>query len=566
MNADPTSADSNEVDVDVLVVGSGAAGFAAALTAQLAGLQVLLIEKAPVFGGTSALSGGGVWAPGNRFSRAKGQGDTQENALAYLQSVCGNNLNIPVARNYLRHCVEAVEYLEANSGLVFGPNPIPDYRAELPGGVDGGRSLRAARFDGRQLGPWLDRLRPPLASTTIFGGMMVSAEDLPDLFRAGRSLPSAFRVLGMLRRHVHDRLRNGRVTRLANGNGMIAALASAYLKPGGQLWLDASLTEFHRDGDRVASARVRSKGRDILVRTACGVILAAGGSPHGPLSRTYPHVRSGHPHVSLAPVENSGDTLDIARAVGAHVRTDLAEPAALTPVSLAPVAGSICGFPHFFDRSKPGFIAVSQRGVRFGNETDEYHVFGRALIDEMQLGGRIFLLCDHKALRRYGVGPVPPFPGRTGPWIRSGYLKRGQHLDDLARQIGCAPDTLAQTVRRYNSDAAQGTDSEFGRGTTIYNRFIGDASANNAPLSGGPYYAVELFPGDLGTFVGLAADENGQALDSAGNAIEGLYVAGNDAASFMGGSYPAAGITLGPGLTFGYLAARHAAGLGESHL
>lgn len=553
-----TTSNADRVDIDVLIVGSGAAGFAAALTARLAGLNVLMIEKAAVFGGTSALSGGGVWAPGNRFSRAKGQNDSEEAALTYLRNVCGNHLNVPVAQNFLRHCVEAVEFFEANSGLVFGPNPIPDYQAELPGAVAGGRSLRGAQFDGRKLGNWLGKLRPPLPSTTIFGGMMMSAEDLPDLFRAGRSLPSAFRVLGMLRRHFWDRLSNGRVTRLANGNGMIAALAAAYFEKGGKLWLDTALTGLVQADCRVTGANVRKDGRSVLVNAARGVILAAGGTPHGALAKTYPHVVRGQRHVPLAPLENIGDTLEIARQAGAHIRTEVSEPVALTPVSLVPGRnGRESGFPHFFDRSKPGVIAVSQRGVRFANESNEYHVFGRAMIEEMQVGGRIFLVADHKALRRYGVGPVPPFPGRLGPWLRNGYLKRGRNLAELASKIGCPADALTATVQRYNAAIAGGSDGDFGRGSTIYNRFIGDEGVNNAPLAQGPYYAVELFAGDLGTFAGISIDENARVLDAGGNVIGGLYAAGNDAASFMGGSYPSAGITLGPGLTFGYLAARH---------
>ncbi|SMO98920.1 FAD-dependent oxidoreductase [Paracoccus laeviglucosivorans] len=558
-----TAVAGDSMDCDLLVAGSGAAGLAAALTAQRAGLDVLLVEKAAVFGGTSALSGGGVWVPGNRFSRKAQQGDSPERALQYLQSVCGNNLNVPLAKTYLSHCVEAVEYLERVSDLRFGPNPIPDYRAELPGGIAGERSLRAARFDGRKAGDLLPRLRKPLESTTIFGGMMVSAEDLPDLFSAGRSPRAALRSLRLLSRHFLDKLFNQTVTRLANGNALVAELATAFVQAGGRIWLETPLQHLLQDQSLITGAVVCRNGRNVVINAGHGVVLAGGGAPHGTLRDSYDHVAAGIAHHSLAPVENTGDLIAAGQACGAVCNSGLSEPAALTPVSQVPLGRDTCGFPHFFDRSKPGFIAIDQTGRRFGNEADEYHVFARKMICGTRKGGRMFLICDHRALRRYGAGAVPPFPGRLSRWVRNGYLLRGRDLAELAVKMGCPVPTVAETVRDFNACAAEGADPAFGRGTSIYNRFIGDALAtasNLAPLEHAPFYAIELFVGDLGTFAGLATNENAQVLGADGACIQGLYAIGNDATSFMGGAYPAAGITLGPALTFGYVAARHASG------
>lgn len=557
------SGDANVFCCDLLVAGSGAAGLAAALTAVETGLSVLVVEKDATFGGTSALSGGGLWIPGNRYSREKGQGDTPEKALTYLRSLCGNTLDVELAETYLAKCVEAVDFLEAHSEARFGPNPIPDYRSELDGGLAGGRSLRAARFDGRRLGPMLDRLKPPLSTATIFGGMMISAEDLPDLFKAGRSLKSAIRVAGMLARHFRDKLANGRVTRLANGNALVAAIATSLFDRKVPFWLRSPIVQLLQDDGKVVGAIVLKDGREIEVRASRGVILATGGFPQGKRA-LYPHRLAGIEHFSLAPASNTGDGLDLAETVSAVIRDDVSEPAALSPVSVVRTGDAAVGFPHFFDRSKPGFIAVTAGGRRFGNETDEYHVFGRTMINASTDGGKIYLICDHKALRRYGVGVVPPFPGRLSPWIRKGYLTRSNTVAGLAASLGMPKDVLEQTISRYNQDARHGADTEFSRGATIYNRFIGDAehspSPSNAPLDTAPFYAVRLLPGDLGTFSGVKVNRHAQAVTRDGSPIEGLYVVGNDMASFMGGAYPAAGITLGPGITFGRIAALHAAG------
>jgi len=217
--------------------------------------------------------------------------------------------------------------------------------------------------------------------------------------------------------------------------------------------------------------------------------------------------------------------------------------------------------PHFIDRAKPGVIAVTPKGKRFTNEGNSYHDFVQAMVQACEGEPEIsaWLLCDHKALRNYGLGCVAPAPLPIGRHLRNGYLKRGHTVAELARQIGIAPATLEATISEFNAHAKSGEDPAFGKGSKAYNRYQGDAHVTPnpcvAPIETGPYYAIKLVIGDIGTFAGLATDENTRVLDASGKPIKGLYAVGNDAASVMGGNYPGAGITLGPAVTFGYVAA-----------
>ena len=222
--------------------------------------------------------------------------------------------------------------------------------------------------------------------------------------------------------------------------------------------------------------------------------------------------------------------------------------------------------PHFIDRAKPGVIAVTRDGVRFANEGNSYHDFVQEMMKAAKPGEEIaaFLLCDHRALRKYGLGCVPPFPMPLGHHLRTGYLKRGATLAELASQAGIDARGLEATIAEFNKTAADGQDPAFGKGSRAYNRYQGDALHGPnpciAPIEDGPFYAIRIVIGDLGTYAGIRTDANAQALDADGQPIAGLYAVGNDMASIMGGNYPGAGITLGPALTFGYIAGKHIAG------
>jgi succinate dehydrogenase/fumarate reductase flavoprotein subunit len=321
---------------------------------------------------------------------------------------------------------------------------------------------------------------------------------------------------------------------------------------------------------RVVGAVLGGPNGDVEVRASRGVVLACGGFPFDVERKKawLPHAPSGREHWSAASRGNTGDGLRMGEAIGAALNGQLAQAAALAPVSLVPRAdGSFAHFPHLIERAKPGLIAVTADGKRFTNEADSYHDFVRGMLAAVPAGRPVeaWLICDHAFIRRYGLGAVKPAPMPLGRMLNNGYLKRGATPAELARQCGIDPDALVQTLQRYAQMARAGRDEDFAKGETPYNRVQGDAASGlpnpcMAPLEQGPFYAVKIVPGSLGTFGGLRVDNQARVLDSHGQPMAGLYAGGNDMASMMGGHYPSGGITLGPAMTFGYLAAHHAAG------
>ncbi len=556
---------------DLLVVGSGAGGMAAALTARLLGLEVLVVEKEPLVGGTTARSGGWLWIPCSPHARRAGIVDSREAAARYLRHEAGNHFDPERVEAFLEAGPAMVEFLESRTlvRFVLGPQ-FADYHPDAPGALAGGRSICAEPFDGRRLGAALAMLRPPLAELTLFGLMVGSGKELTHFFNVTRSARSAAFVAGLLAAYARDRLVHGRPMRLVNGNALAGRLLASALELGVAIRCRAPLVELLVENGRVVGGIVQQDGRAVRIEARAGVVLATGGFPHDEARRVrlFPHAAAGFAHRSPAPPGNTGDGIRLATALGAATLDELPAAAAWVPVSLVPRAdGSTGVFPHFVDRAKPGVIAVTDAGTRFCNEADSYHDFGKAMLEACRgLPGEphAWLLADHRAIRRYGLGWAKPFPLPLGPALRSGYLRRAATLDELARSCGIDGVTLRSTVESFNAAARRGEDPAFGRGRSAYNRYLGDPSVTPnpcvAPLETPPFYAVRLVMGDLGTFAGLRTDRHARVLDRRGRPIPGLYAAGNDAASIMGGNYPGGGITLGPAMTFGYLAARHAAG------
>jgi len=558
-------------DIDLLVAGSGAAGFSAAITASHAGLSVLMVEKEPQFGGSTAYSAGVIWIPGNRHGQALGIPDSKQDALTYLQHEAGNRLNLELAHAFLDNCNPAVEFIEANTHVRYEAVPVwADYHPTKPGAAQGGRSLLPLPFDGRRLGRRFADLRAPIRTMMAFGGMMLGRGDLPHVFRMTRSVKSALHVAGMTARYAVDRINHARGTRLANGNALIAALALSAEERGIDLWLDCPVVELLREDGAVSGAIVQRDGRRQEIRTRRGVVLACGGFPADDelKRRYYGHVHDGRQHRSAPPPGNRGDGIRLGRDAGGALAEDVAYAAAWVPVSLVPQPdGSTLPFPHFYERGKPGYITVDGTGRRFTNESASYHDFVPAMVEACRDRSETmcWLICDHRAIRRYGMGAIGPAPLPLGPHLRNGYLLSAATWSELAARIGVDAEALQQTIGRFNANAARGEDPDFGKGTDAYHRFNGDPTHQPnpclAPLERPPFYAMKLIPGDIGTFLGLRVDGHARVLDSAGTPIRGLYAAGNDMTSVMGGTYPGAGITIGPALTFGYIAARHAAGL-----
>ncbi|MBX9591184.1 MAG: FAD-dependent oxidoreductase [Hyphomonadaceae bacterium] len=557
------------VTCDVLVAGSGAAGFATALTASLHGLDVIMVEKEPLFGGTTAYSAGVIWIPGNAHQRAAGVGEQPHDALTYLISHVGNRLDRAKAEAFIASAPAMLRTFEREGFVSYELAATwADYHPDEPGGSQGGRSLVPSEYDGRKLGPWFDKLRPALKTMMPLGGMMVGRNDLPHVFKMTRSAPSALHVARMVTRHACDRLRYSRGTRLVNGNALIARMAVSALHRGIPIWLSSPVVALQMQNGRIAGAVVEQDGRRVAVAARRGVVLACGGFPadESLKRRVYAHLAAGKNHRLLPPPGNAGDGLRLAQTVGGRFHDEVHQPAAWTPVSLVPQRdGSTVPFPHFFDRGKPGYISVDRCGRRFVNEAKSYHVYVPAMIEACRNDPVVeaWVVCDQRAIRRFGLGALGPAPMRPKPFLASGYIKRGDTVEALAAACGIDGPGLARTIAAFNGPARRGEDPQLQRGSDAYQRFNGaPGHAPNpciAPLDAPPFFAVRVVPAELGTFAGIATNGNAQVLDHGGHPIEGLYAVGNDAASVMGGTYPAAGITIGPALTFGYIAARHMA-------
>jgi succinate dehydrogenase/fumarate reductase flavoprotein subunit len=559
-------------ECDVLVVGSGAGGLSTAVSAAHRKLNTLVVEKEHVFGGTTARSGGWMWIPNNCPAVRAGVKDSVESARTYLQHETGKHFDAARIDAFLEAGPKAVEFYEKNTTLQFDLGPtFADYHPDAPGGMPGGRSFVARPFDGRELGAEIKRLRPPLREITVLGMMIGSGKELLHFFNVTRSPVSMWYVGKLFLKFARDMVFHGRPMRLTNGNALVARLAKSCMDLGVPIWTSSKVRSLiTNEKDVVTGAIVETATGPVEVIAKKAVVLAAGGFPQDAVRRKelMPHAASGHEHVSPAPPGNTGDGLRLGEAVGATVDTSLPHSAAWVPVSRPRNSDGTLGvFPHFVDRSKPGVIAVTRSGRRFTNEANSYHDFCQAMVKRCKEEGgepTAWFVIDHRAFRKYGVGFAKPAPVPYGKLIKNGYLLKGNTLEELAGQIGADVKQFEATISKFNESARHGEDPEFKKGSTSYNRSLGDPEHKPnpcvAPIESGPFYAVQLFIGDLGTFAGLKTNENAQVLNGKGKPITGLYSVGNDAASIMGGNYPGGGITLGPAITFGYIAARHMAG------
>ncbi|WJM94649.1 FAD-dependent oxidoreductase [Pseudomonas defluvii] len=554
---------------DVLVIGAGAGGLATAIVAKKQGLDVIVVEKEAFFGGTTAFSGGVLWVPCNPQASASGIQDSREAARTYLRNETGDYFDAEAVDAFLDNAPAMVSFFERETAVKFMPTLYPDYHPDVAGGVDIGRSILAAPFDIRQLGADMARLRPPLKTITFIGMMFNSSNaDLKHFFNATKSLTSFIYVARRLATHIKELLLYRRGINVTSGNALAARLAKSALDLGIPIHTQTAARQLLQERGRVSGALLNSVHGEWRIDARCGVVLAGGGFSHDlqRLKQAYPHVKRGSEHFSPVPSGNTGDGARMAEAVGGQLEIRFKDAAAWMPVSKVPMGdGRFTAFPHLLDRYKPGVIGVLRNGQRFTNESNSYHDVGAALIracaDERETA--MWLVCDAQAMAKYGLGYAKPAPMPLGPLLRNGYLLKGDSLAELARKAGIEAAGLEQTVRQYNLGAEQGEDREFGRGSTCFNRYLADPQHQPnpcvAPIGKGPYYAVKVIMGDLGTFDGIKTSVVGEVLNETGAAIPGLYAVGNDRASIMGGNYPGAGITLGPIMTFGYITAQHLA-------
>jgi succinate dehydrogenase/fumarate reductase flavoprotein subunit len=539
---------------DLLVVGAGAAGLVAALVARESGLDVLVVEKTDKVGGSSALSGGGLWIPDNPLMRAAGVHDSAEEALTYLEGIVGD-VGPASSRErkeaFLRAGPVMITFLQGLGVRLIYAEGYPDYYPERPGGNARGRCVEAGLIDGRTLGAWGERLRtragPPVA---------IHSGELSRIVLAARTvsgLRTAVRAIGV--RTIGRSLL--RQKPMVMGGSLMGQLLTLALARQVDIWLDSPLTELDVDSGAVVGALVDRAGQPVRVRARRGVMLAAGGfARNAQMRQAYQQ----HPITADWTMAAPGDTGDAVRAgMAVGAATALLDDAWWAPSVLLPD-----GTPYVVlaDRALPGSIMVDSSGERFTNEAASYV---DCCHDQYRRHTQVpaipaWMVFDRRHRRRY---PLAVFrPGVTPKSaLESGFLRRAMTVETLAAQCGIDADGLRRTVQRFNGFASTGRDQDFGRGDSAYDRFYGDPrvrpNPNLGPLDRPPFYAVQIWPGDLGTKGGLLTDEHARVLREDGTPIPALYAAGNTTASVMGRTYAGPGATLGPAATFAYLGARH---------
>ena len=557
----------NDDTFDVVVIGAGGAGMASALFATLKGARVLLVESTEYLGGTTALSAGTSWVPGTDKGLKVEPRDTLERAKTFLNNAVGDRAEQSLRDAFVDNGAKAVALLEAQTDVHYQVRALhPDYLSELEGSVLRGRAIEPIPFDGRKLGGALKLIRPPIPEFTVLGGMMVDRDDIAHLLKLTQSWRAFTYSARIILRHGMDKLLWGRGTRLVMGNALIARLLYSLMQRQVTILTQTRVESLVKKGDAVHSVVLSQGDVKRTVRVKGGVVMASGGFNRHPTLRAEMLPGADIDWCPGAP-GHTGAAQDLALAAGARFGDKGMSHAFWAPVSKRQRAdGSMAVFPHFvMDRGKPGMITVNQSGHRFLNESTSYHLFGIAMQEAHAATPSVpsWLIADAAALKRYGMGMVRPGGKGLAPFLADGYLTQANSLGELAQKLGMRADVLQATVAAFNESAIKGHDRAFQRGTTDYQRANGDPLWDGpnpclGALTQGPFYAVRLYPGDIGAATGLLTDAHARAIDGYGHIIAGLYACGNDMHSIMGGTYPGPGITIGPGLTFGYLAAEHA--------
>ena len=554
---DSVSSRPDGYEIDILVIGAGPAGMSAAIVADSRGMETLLIEKTAEVGGTAAWSAGMMWFVDTQPMRNAGFDDSSERAGRYFAAKVGDSAPTALQQSFITKGRIALDYLVRHSELRVVAVDYPDYYSDEDGGMYG-RAHAPLDFDGRLLGKNFKMLRGPIAAFAPLGGMMLNFEDIMHFMSVTRSAKSAWHIVRLLARHAVDRVGHHRGTRLVNGNALVGRLYKTIIDRKLPLWIKTTTERLIVEDGRVVGAEVTRNGTRTIVRARRGVIIATGGYPANRHLRRQ-HSRKPVVERSISLADNVGDGIALATAVGGRLDHNALDTGYYVPVSEVPAAGkepTLWG--HWgLDRAKPGFIAVDQHGERFANEAASYHEFALRMFETRT--PECWLIADAAAAKKYGIGAVNPGGMGLTKFVRNGYLQRGATMAELAKRIGVDPSRLKASVVRYNGFAANGVDEDFDKGASGYDKFFADHEHRPnmcvGPLARPPYYAVKMFVGDFGTSRGLVTGPDGEVSGADDRPIPGLYAAGNDINSPTAGQYLGAGITLGPALTFGYLAA-----------
>ena len=556
-------------EVDTLVVGSGAGGLLSALVAADNHGDVLVIEKEAQWGGTSATSGAGIWIPNSDQARAAGFEDNVDDAFKYVRALSKENVPDANIRAFVENAAPMLRWVTNNTEIDYQAFPYPDYHAENPGGSPTGyRTHMPLPIDGKKLGRDVETLRFASPAASLFGYLNWHFDETYImLFRA----PGWWwHLTKSLARYWFDwpfRFKSRKDRRLTLGNALLGGLRLAINEKKVPIWLESPLVDLISDKGKVTGAVVRHEGKSLRVRVKKGIVLAAGGFDKNQMMRDENAPLYRNTNYSGGTGGNTGDSIRAGTSIGADTLN--MQSAWAAPVFYVP--GEDRGRLCTIERALPGCMMVNQKGERYLNEAASYHIVGQQMARRAAEHGDAnptWFIFDHKYRHNYPVGPLYPL---MPDWMQRGevrgILKKGRTVEELAANMGVPVDTLTATIARFNEYAVKGEDPDFHRGEAAYDKMYGDPRVGPnpclAPLAKGPFYAMPIYPGDIGTNGGLLTDDKARVLDAKGKPISGLYAVGNNAASAMGESYPGAGVTIGPAMTFGYIAARHMTGAND---
>ncbi|MCW2794926.1 3-oxosteroid 1-dehydrogenase [Nocardioides sp.] len=544
-------------EVDVVVVGAGAAGMTAALAAGKRGLDTVLVEKSAYFGGSTARSGGGVWIPGNYALRDAGQADAPEQSKLYLDSIVGDDVPKGRRDTYIDRGPEVMDFIKAETPVRFTWVPdYADYHPEQPGGRPAGRSVEPIPLDARFLGEELDHLHPQYAKAPA--NLIVTQADFRKISLGLRTFRGPLTMLKVMVRRMVSLMLGRKM--YAMGNALAIGLRKGLMDADVPIEYDTELTDLLIENGRVTGIKVLRGGVASTIRARRGVILGSGGFERNLELREKFQPQPTSVDWTTGSEFNTGGGLLAGIAAGGQ--TDLLDDAWWGPTIPLPSGPWFC----LAERNLPGSIIVNQGGNRFMNEALPYV----EAVHEIYKGEATgiphvpaWMIIDQRYRNRYlfaGLSPRQPFPGR---WYKFGTVKKASSLAGLATEIDVPAEALQATIERFNAFAVSGVDEDFHRGESAYDKYYSDPRVKPNPslhvIDHGPFYAVKIVPGDLGTKGGLVTDGQARVLRPDGSVIPGLYAAGNVSSAVMGHTYAGPGATIGPALTFGYLAAEHIA-------
>lgn len=545
-----------DYEYDVIVVGSGASGFSAAITGKKEGLKTVLIEKEKVFGGASALSGGGVWIPNNRYLVKGGVQDSFQEAKTYLDSTVGDKTSDEMKETYLKKGIDMMDYLhETSEHMRFTyAKDYSDYYPHLAGGKGEGRSIEPTVFNLNKLGGWRGQMKAPAMDTK---GFVMTGQDFRHINMITRTWTGKKRSLTLGWRLVKHLVLRANYSAL--GQALIGRLAMTYKELGGELWLDSPFIDFIIEDDEISGIKIMKDGKETRVTASKGVIFASGGfSQKQSFREKYLPAPTDKTWTS-SPQGQTGDLLEPAQELGAKLGF-------MDKVWGAPSIIDHTGKPFFLvaDRAIPSMIITDQDGNRYINEPTPYHEFVDTMYAHNEKSGgkaiHSWIILDHKAKKRHLFAGL--FPGQDFPkeYYEHHVVLKSETIAGLEEQLAIPQGNLVKTVERFNGFAETGKDLDFHRGETKHDQYYGDPTLKNPNLDAidkGPFYALKIYPGDIGTKGGVVIDTHARVLKEDGTPIEGLYACGNCSAAVMGESYPGPGATIGPGMTFGHIAALH---------